>query len=101
MQQSILHSPYVNPLTIVQRKDKPVRICVDPRQVNKEMVPDRAKTPPAHEPLQRFHGAKYISSIDLNRAFLQIGRNSNSKKPHRLNLTFWKVKSHWLAASSQ
>jgi hypothetical protein len=23
----ISHSPYVNPLTIIQRKDKPVRIC--------------------------------------------------------------------------
>jgi hypothetical protein len=68
----IPHSPYVNPLTIIQRKDKPVRICVDARQVNQQMVPDRAKTPPAHELLHRFHGAKYISSINLNSAFLQI-----------------------------
>jgi hypothetical protein len=68
----ISHSPYVNPLTIIQKKKKPVRICVDARQVNKQMVPDRTKTPPAHELLQRFHGAKYISSIDLNSAFLQI-----------------------------
>jgi hypothetical protein len=68
----ISHSPYVNPLTIIQREDKPVRICIDARQVNKQMVPDRAKTPPAQELLQRFHGAKYISSIDLNSAFLQI-----------------------------
>jgi len=30
----ISHSLYVNPLTI-QRKDKPVRICVDARQVNR------------------------------------------------------------------
>jgi hypothetical protein len=56
----ISHSPYVIPLRIIQTKDKPVRICVDSRQVNKQMVPDRAKTPPAHELLQRFHGANYI-----------------------------------------
>jgi hypothetical protein len=68
----ISHSPYVNPLTIIQRKHKPVRIFVDARQVNKQMVPVRAKTPPAHELLQRFHGAKYISSTDLKSAFLQI-----------------------------
>jgi hypothetical protein len=36
----ISHSPYVNPLTIIQRKDKPVRICVDARQFNKQMVPE-------------------------------------------------------------
>jgi hypothetical protein len=75
----ISHSPYVNPLTIIQRKHKPVRIFVDARQVNKRMVPDRAKTPPAHELLQRFHGAKYISSIDLNSAFLQIPLKESSR----------------------
>jgi hypothetical protein len=48
----ISHSPYVNTLTIIQRKDKPVHIRVDARQVNKQMVPDRAKTPPAHELLE-------------------------------------------------
>ena len=75
----ISHSPYVNPLTTIQRKNKPVRICVDARQVNKQMIPDRAKTPPAHELLQRFHGAKYISSIDLNSAFLQIPLEESSR----------------------
>ena len=77
----ISHSPYVNPLTIIQRKNKPVRICVDARQVNKQIIPDRVKTPPAHELLQRFHGAKYtrISSIDLNSAFLQIPLEESSR----------------------
>jgi hypothetical protein len=62
----ISHSPNVNSLTIIQKKPKPVHICVDARQVKKEMVPDRAKTPPAHKLLQWFNGAKYISSIGLN-----------------------------------
>jgi hypothetical protein len=31
----ISHSPYVNPLTVIHRKHKPVRIHVDARQVNK------------------------------------------------------------------
>jgi hypothetical protein len=76
----VSHSPYVNPLTVVQREHKPVRICVDARRVNKQMVPDRTKTLPAHELLQRIHGAKYISSIDLNSAFLQIPLAESSRK---------------------
>ena len=48
----ISHSPYVNPLTIIQRKHKPVRICVDTRQVNKQMVPDRAKK---NHPLMNYY----------------------------------------------
>jgi hypothetical protein len=43
------------------------------------MVPDRTKTQPAHELLQRIHGAKYISSIDLNSAFLQIPLEESSR----------------------
>ena len=75
----ISHSPYVNPLTIIQRKVKPVRICVDARQVNKQMVPDRGKQSPAHELLQRFDGAKFNFSIDLNSAFLQIPLEESSR----------------------
>ena len=75
----ISHSSYVNALTIIQRKHKPVCICIHARQVNKQMVPDRAKTPPAHELLQRFHGAKYISSIDLNSSFLQVPLEESSR----------------------
>jgi hypothetical protein len=75
----ISHSPHVNTLTIVRRENEAVRICVDARQVNKYMIPDRTKTPSAHELLQRCHGAKYISSMDLNSAFLQIPLEESSR----------------------
>ena len=75
----ISHSSYVNSLTIIQRKHKPVRICVDARQVNKQMVSDRAKTALTHELLHRFHGAKHIFSTDLNNAFLQIPLEESSR----------------------
>jgi hypothetical protein len=74
------YSSYVNPLTLVQREGKRVRICLDAREVNKFMTPDRAKVPPMQTLLQRFHGAKFISAIDLNSAFLQIPLDKNSRK---------------------
>jgi transposase InsO family protein len=76
----VSHSPYVNPLTVIQRANKPARICVDARRVNKQMIPDRTKTLPTHELLQRMHGAKYISSLDLISAFLQIPLEESSRK---------------------
>jgi hypothetical protein len=75
----ISHSPYVNSLTIIPRKHRPVRICVDAGEGSNLKKTDRAKTPPAHELLQRFHGAKYISSIDFNSAFLQIPLEESSR----------------------
>jgi hypothetical protein len=74
------YSSYVNPLTLVQREGKRVRICLDAREVNKFMTPDRAKVPPMQMLLQRFHGASYFSTLDLSSAFLQIPLEESSRK---------------------
>ena len=70
----------VNPLTIVLRNGKAPRICVDARKVNRYTLPDRARVPPIQELLQQFHGSKFITSIDLSSAFLQIGLKKESRK---------------------
>jgi len=66
------YSSYVNPITLVQKEGRRVRICLDAREANKFMTPDRAKVPPMHMLLQGFHGDSYISTLDLSSAFLQI-----------------------------
>ena len=63
------YSSYVNPLALVQRDGKHVRICVDAREGNKFMMPDRTMVPPMQMLLQRFHGATYILTLDLSSAF--------------------------------
>jgi hypothetical protein len=73
-------SSHVNPLTIVLRDRKAPRICVDARRVNRHTLSDRAKVPPIQEVLQQFHGSKFITSIDLSSAFLQIGLKKESRK---------------------
>jgi hypothetical protein len=75
----ISHSPYINPITIVYREGKSPRLCIDARRINSVTVPDRERTPPLHELLQRFHGAKYMTSIDLAQAFLQIKLKKTSR----------------------
>jgi hypothetical protein len=74
------YSSYVNPLTLVQRQEKRVRIWLDASEVNKFMTPDRAKVPPMQTLLQRFYGANYISTLDLSSAFLQIPLEKTSRK---------------------
>ena len=65
----IIEESYVNPLTLIQRDGKRVRICLDAREANKFMTPDRAKVPPMQMLLQRFHWASHISTLDLSSAF--------------------------------
>jgi len=66
------HSAYINPITPVVREGKAVSVCLDARRINKQMFADRTKVMPMRELLQKFHGAKYITSLDLSSAFQQI-----------------------------
>jgi hypothetical protein len=43
------HSPYINPITLVVREGKAVRICLDARRINKQVVADRTKVTPMRE----------------------------------------------------
>ena len=42
------------------------------RDESTNMVADRTKVTPMRELLQKFYGAKYITSLDLSSAFLQV-----------------------------
>jgi len=64
----------------VHREPKPIRICVDARRINKLMVADRVKVQPMRELLQRFHGSRYVTSLDLSSAILQVPLNKGSRK---------------------
>ena len=73
-------SSFINPLTIGYRENKEPRICIDARRVNNVMLPDRARARPIDEMLQQFHGVKYMTSLDLISAFLQIPLEASSRK---------------------
>jgi hypothetical protein len=44
------------------------------------MTPDRVKVAPMRELLQRFHGSRYITTLDLSSAFLQVPLAKSSRK---------------------
>jgi (p)ppGpp synthase/HD superfamily hydrolase len=72
-------SAYINPVTLVVRERKSVRICIDVRRINKQMVADRTKVKPISELLQNY-GAKYIRSLDLNNVFLKVRLEQSSRQ---------------------
>jgi hypothetical protein len=74
------HSAYNNPVTLLVREGKAVRICLDARQINKQMAADRMKVMPMRELLQKFYGVKYIMSLDLSSAFLQVPLEQSSRQ---------------------
>ena len=46
------HSAYINPVNLLVREGKTVRICSDARRINKQMVADCTKVMPMRELLQ-------------------------------------------------
>jgi hypothetical protein len=74
------YSDYVNPLTLVEKPGGGIRICIDARRVNAVMVPDRVKVDPMKELLQRFHGSKFFTTLDLCTAFLQVPLHEDSRR---------------------
>jgi len=70
----------LNPLTVVQREGKSPLICVDARKLSQVMLPDRRKVAPMQEILQRFYGTRYITTLDLSSAFLQVTLDETSRK---------------------
>jgi hypothetical protein len=65
------HYAYINPIILIVREGKAVRIYLDARRINKEMVADIMTVMPMREILQKFYGVKYIMSLDLTIVFLQ------------------------------
>lgn len=55
-------------------------MLLDAREINKYMVPETEKPPMQIDVINAFHGAKFISIVDLNNAYFQIGISETSRK---------------------
>jgi hypothetical protein len=76
----VSNSNILNPLTVVHKEGKKIRLCVDARKVNQYTVADHERTPPMQELLQRFNGARYLTSLDLSSAYWQVELHEESRK---------------------
>lgn len=73
-------TPYCSPLTFTLKKDGSIRVLLDAREINLHMISETEKPPLQLDVLNSFHGAKFISIIDLNNAYFQIPISEDSKK---------------------
>ena len=65
-------SPFASPMTVVRKKDGSVRICLDARWANKQMVADCEAPRPPEDLLQSFQSIRFMSTIDLRASYWQI-----------------------------
>lgn len=65
-------SPWSSPVLIVGKKDGKPRFCLDSRKLNSITRKDAYSLPYVSEILDNLRDAKYLSSVDLSKAFWQI-----------------------------
>lgn len=73
-------SEFCNPLRIVIKKDGQVRICLNAQFINAIIFSDKECPPIIEELLQRFEGAKFLSTTDLVMGYWQIPLDPKSRK---------------------
>lgn len=69
---------WVNRLVIVEKPDGKLRICLDPRSLNKYILREHFIIPTADEIISRLSNKKYFSVVDMRNGFWQILLNEES-----------------------
>lgn len=77
-------SPFNSPIILVPKKStadgvKKFRLCIDFRQLNKKLIPDKFPLPRVDEILDNLGRARYFSTLDLHAGFWQIPLTEQSK----------------------
>ncbi|GAB5504825.1 MAG: hypothetical protein Pyrs2KO_34800 [Pyruvatibacter sp.] len=65
-------SPFGAPILFVPKKDGGLRMCLDYRWLNKKTIKNRYPLPLPEEMIDRVHGAKYFTKIDLRSGYWQM-----------------------------
>lgn len=66
------NSNFCNPLRVVTKKNGEVRLCLDARFINAAIKSDNECPPRMEELLQKFEGAKFLSTTDLVMGYWQV-----------------------------
>lgn len=72
------NSPWSSPVLLVKKKSGELRACFDGRKLNSVTVKDSYPLPKIDSILNRLRDAKFLSSLDLRKAFWQIPLEKSS-----------------------
>ncbi len=87
-------SPWSSPVVIVRKKDGTFRLCGDYRKLNSVTVADQYPMPRIDEILSRLGKAKYFTTLDLYRGYLQVemAKEDKAKTAFQTPRGLWQFK---------
>ncbi|KAI3364020.1 hypothetical protein L3Q82_010785, partial [Scortum barcoo] len=72
-------SPWISNLVVAKKKSDGLCPCVDLRQANKGVIPDKYPLPTMEELSAKFHGSTVFSKLDLHQGYLQVPLHPDSR----------------------
>ena len=81
-------SEWVNSMVVVQKEDGSLRICIDPKDLNKALKREHYQLPTIEEITARMPGARYFSTMDARSGYWQIPLDEESSKLTTFNTPF-------------
>ena len=73
-------SPFASPTVCVQKKDKSLRVCIDFRMVNKDIINDAYPLHRIDDQLEAMAGARFFTTMDLTKGYHQMQLDPASKE---------------------
>jgi len=87
-------TPWISALLVVAKPDGRVRICIDPKPLNKALMRDHYPMPTIDDVLPKLAEAKVFSSVDASNAFWHLCLDEESSKLTTFETPFGKFR--WL-----
>ena len=93
VQQNILApvqkpTPWINSMVAVPKRDGKLRICLDPRDLNRAIHREQFPLPTIEDVANRLHGAKVFSVLDVRKGFWHIELDEESSLLTTFNTPF-------------
>lgn len=79
---------WVNSLVIVEKQNGKLRLCLDPRDLNKAIKREHYKLPTAEEIFAEMKNPKYFTKLDASNGYWQIPVDEESSKLLTFNSPF-------------
>ena len=79
---------WVNSMLVVEKKDGSIRLCIDPRELNKAIMREHYSVPTFDDVLPQLSGKKIFSIIDMKDGFWHVELDQESSKLVTFNTPF-------------
>ena len=78
--ERVKSSKWTSNIVVARKKDGGVRLCVNLKDVNKALVPERYQLPTMEELTMKVAGATVFSKLDLKWGYLQLGLSKEARQ---------------------